>query len=77
MGALDGKVALVTGASRGIDGHRAEAPVDIVVNNAAVTFLSSIAARRPELPPQGARCRAGGPVHGMCKAALEGFTTSR
>ena len=93
-------------------------PVDILVNNAAVTYftpvtgfddrryalmfevqvkapfhlarlvlpgmrdrgagwilnISSIAARHPALPP-GPRAGFGGTVYGMCKAALERFTT--
>lgn len=36
--------------------------------------ISSIAARHPVLPP-GPRARFGGTVYGMCKAALERFTT--
>jgi citronellol/citronellal dehydrogenase len=93
-------------------------PIDILVNNAAVTFfepvegfdlkrydlmfevqvkapvhlsqlvlpgmrrrgggsilnISSLAARHPRLPP-GSRRRTGGTVYGMCKAALERFST--
>src|SRR5215475_10765992 len=150
MGLLDGKVAIVTGASRGIgaeiarrfgaegaavavaadlskpaDRERlvAEAserlgPPDILVNNAAVTYftrvedftprryqlmfevqvqapfhlstlvlpamrqhgrgwilnISSRAALHPEIPPSAWGGR-GGTVYGMCKAAIERFST--
>ena len=117
--AVRADLSLADDRKRLVEAVRAEfGPVDILVNNAAVTFfepvdafsekrwrlmfevqvrapfelaqmvlpdmrsqgsgwilnISSGAARHPQGPPYAAR-RGGGTVYGMCKAALERFTT--
>jgi NAD(P)-dependent dehydrogenase (short-subunit alcohol dehydrogenase family) len=77
MGLLDGKVAIVTGASR------VEAPFHLAQlvlpgmrsrGQGWILNISSGAARHPAIPP-GPRAGRGGTVYGMCKAALERFST--
>ena len=101
MGILDGRVAIVTGASRGIGAEIArrfgaarrryqlmfdvqvEAPfhlAQLVVpgmrekGQGWILNISSGAARHPAFPPT-AWAKRGGTVYGMCKAALERFST--
>src|SRR2546421_362570 len=95
MGILDGKVAIVTGASRGIG---AEIPRRFARTGSAVLVAGRCrraqpaspgmrekgrgwilnlpsGAARPPLPPPSESSRLGGTVYGMCKAALERFST--
>lgn len=90
MGVLDGKVAIVTGASRGIGAEIARrfgaagAAVAVAARTTEGTpsrlagtrilNISSVAARHPVLPPSAWAAR-GATVYGMCKAALERFTS--
>jgi citronellol/citronellal dehydrogenase len=103
-GRLEGRTALVTGASRGIgtaialrlavEGATAKrrqlmfevqvnAPMDLAqqvlpamkaAGQGWILNISSGAARPPAVPPDPLR-PVGGTVYGMCKAALERFTT--
>ena len=98
VGILDGKVAIVTGASRGIGAEIARrfgaagAAVAVCARTTGageshfparsarpqgqgwILNISSGAARHPAFPPT-AWARRGGTVYGMCKAALERFST--